>query len=64
MGQEIWGQVKADLDEAERRLGEAKEYLKALEEAGEDVTALREEVRILESRITRWRTMLKRRGIE
>jgi predicted nuclease with TOPRIM domain len=63
MAQEVFRRIAEDLKGIDKRFEEAEDLIKALEEAGEDVTQLREEFRTLKAQAERWKAVLKARGI-
>lgn len=54
-------QAQKDLKGLESRLSEAKDTIDLMEEAGEDITQLRANLRREEARLVKWQTALSAR---
>jgi len=61
VAEDIYKEIASQIPELEKRIDEAKDYITALAETGEDVSQLRVELRQLESRLARWKAMLRKR---
>jgi len=62
--QELLDYIAERIKEARKRLMDAKELMSLMQEAGEDVSKMREEIAQLERRISRWESVLIRRGMK
>jgi len=61
MAENIYKEIAEQIPALKKQLEDAKGFLQALAEAGEDTAELRQELRSLEVRLNRWELMLKRR---
>ena len=63
MENEILQKVSQDMIRVDLELTKAKDLIKALKEAGENVTELEKQIKDLERRRTKWQNMLSARGL-
>lgn len=63
MENEILQKVSQDMIRVDLELTKAKDLIKALKEAGENVTELEKQIKDLERRRTKWQNMLAARGL-
>jgi len=62
VAEDVFSEIAKSVPELDKRIKEAEDYISALEEAGEDTTALRSTLRENKARLNRWKSMLKSRG--
>jgi len=63
MASEVLTNIATSMKDVESKISEGEELIKALKEAGEDVSAMEVSMRELKARKEKWARMLKNRGM-
>ncbi len=63
MASEVLSNIAAQFNDVEKQVAEAEDLIKAMADAGEDVTAMKADLLSLKTRKDKWVRMLSARGL-